>query len=139
MPRAGVKRLVQGRAVGAGRAPPSAGRLVERRHSARPATSSRSSDGFGAILWFARTLSGRQVVDLSTLIRRQSVPMITLVLHLLRLVPFLCGGHRQLALENLALRQQLTVYKRGATRPKLRRTDRLFPLKRFVKSTVCWS
>jgi hypothetical protein len=32
--------------------------------------------------------------------------MITLVLHLLRLFPFLCGGHRELALENLALRQQ---------------------------------
>ena len=28
--------------------------------------------------------------------------MITLLLHLLRLLPFLCGGHRQLALENLA-------------------------------------
>jgi hypothetical protein len=41
--------------------------------------------------------------------------MITLVLHLLRLVPFLCGGHRQLALENLALRQQLAVYKRTVT------------------------
>jgi hypothetical protein len=52
--------------------------------------------------------------------------MITLLLHLLRLLPFVCGGHRQLALENLALRQQLAVYKRTATRPKLRRTDRLF-------------
>ena len=52
--------------------------------------------------------------------------MITLLLHLLRLLPFLCGDHRQLALENLALRQQLAVYKRTATRPKLRRTDRLF-------------
>jgi hypothetical protein len=31
--------------------------------------------------------------------------MITLLLHLLRLFPFLCGGQRQLALENLALRQ----------------------------------
>ena len=29
--------------------------------------------------------------------------MITLLLQLLRLLPFLCGGHRQLALENLAL------------------------------------
>ena len=29
--------------------------------------------------------------------------MITLLLHLLRLLPFLCGG-RQLALENLAFR-----------------------------------
>ncbi|HEV8640837.1 MAG TPA: integrase core domain-containing protein [Methylomirabilota bacterium] len=52
--------------------------------------------------------------------------MITLLLHLLRLLPFLCSGHRQLALENLALRHQLAVYKRTATRPKLRTTDRLF-------------
>jgi hypothetical protein len=28
--------------------------------------------------------------------------MITTLLHLLRVFPFLCGGHRQLALENLA-------------------------------------
>jgi hypothetical protein len=51
--------------------------------------------------------------------------MITLVLHLLRLLPFLCGGHRQLALENLALRQQLAVYKRTVRRPRLRTMDRL--------------
>jgi hypothetical protein len=31
--------------------------------------------------------------------------MISTLLHLVRLFPFLCGGHRQLALENLALRQ----------------------------------
>ena len=35
--------------------------------------------------------------------------MITTLLHLLRLFPFLCDGHRQLALENLAVRQQLAV------------------------------
>jgi hypothetical protein len=52
--------------------------------------------------------------------------MITTLLHLLRLVPFLCGGHRPLALENLALRQQLAVYKRTASRPRLHRSDRLF-------------
>jgi hypothetical protein len=52
--------------------------------------------------------------------------MITLVLHLLRLLPFLCGGHRRLAIENLALRQQLAVYKRTAPRLRLRTTDRLF-------------
>jgi putative transposase len=52
--------------------------------------------------------------------------VITLVLHLLRLIPFLVGGHRQLALENLALRQQLAVYKRTMPRPKLYTTDRLF-------------
>jgi putative transposase len=51
--------------------------------------------------------------------------MITLLLHVLRLLPFLCGGHRQLALENLALRHQLAVYKRTVIRPKLRTTDRL--------------
>ena len=51
--------------------------------------------------------------------------MITLLLHLLRLLPFLCGGHRQLALENLALRQQLAVYKRTTNRPRLQRSDRL--------------
>src|SRR6267143_5222431 len=52
--------------------------------------------------------------------------MITLLLHVLRVLPFLCGGHRQLALENLALRHQLAVYERTATRPKLRTTGRLF-------------
>src|SRR6266699_1399613 len=51
--------------------------------------------------------------------------MITLLLHLLRILPFLFGGHRQLALENLALRQQLAVYKRTVPRPKLCTTDRL--------------
>jgi hypothetical protein len=40
----------------------------------------------------------------------------TLLLHCLRLFPFLCGGPRQLALENLVLRQQLAVYKRTVTR-----------------------
>jgi hypothetical protein len=42
--------------------------------------------------------------------------MITLLLHLLRLLPFLCGGHRQVALENLGLRQQLAMYKRTVFR-----------------------
>ena len=52
--------------------------------------------------------------------------MITLLFHLLRLLPFLCGGHRQLALENLALRHRLAAYRRTKRRPKLRMTDRLF-------------
>src|SRR5881409_1200304 len=61
--------------------------------------------------------------------------MITLLLHLLRLLPILCGGHRQVALENLALRQQLVVYKRTATRPRIRETDRLF----WVWLTRIWT
>jgi putative transposase len=52
--------------------------------------------------------------------------VITLVLHLLRLLPFLVGSNRQVALENLALRQQLAVYKRMAPRPRLHTMDRLF-------------
>src|SRR5437879_626449 len=52
--------------------------------------------------------------------------MILLLFHLLRVLPFLFGGHRQLALENVALRHQLAVYKRTVTRPRLCRTDRFF-------------
>jgi len=37
--------------------------------------------------------------------------MIILLLHVLRLLPSLCGGQHELALESLALRQQLAVYK----------------------------
>src|SRR6266404_2798638 len=42
--------------------------------------------------------------------------MVTLLFHLLRLLPVLCGGHRQVALENLALRHQLAVYKKMVNR-----------------------
>jgi putative transposase len=38
----------------------------------------------------------------------------------------LCGCHRQVALENLALRHQLAVYKKMVNRPKLLGSDRLF-------------
>ena len=61
--------------------------------------------------------------------------MISTLLHLFRLFPFLCGGHRQLALENLALRHQLAVYKRTLPRPRLHRTDRLF----WVGLTRVWT
>src|SRR5918996_529066 len=61
--------------------------------------------------------------------------MIILLFHLLRLLPFLFGGHRQLALENLALRQQLIVYKRTVTRPRLRKTDRIF----WVRLARAWA
>src|SRR2546427_1170437 len=52
--------------------------------------------------------------------------MISILLHMFRLFPFLCGGHRQLAVENLALRHQLAVFKRTVTRPRLRSSDRIF-------------
>jgi hypothetical protein len=77
-------------------------------------------------LSFAKTSSVWQVVDLPVIVWPQSRLVITLLLHLLRLLPFLVGGHRQIALENPALRQQLTVYKRAVPRPRLCRADRLF-------------
>src|SRR5258708_18775506 len=52
--------------------------------------------------------------------------MVTLLLRLLQLLPLLCGAHRHVALENLAVRPQLAVSKRTLTRPKVRRSDRLF-------------
>jgi hypothetical protein len=76
-------------------------------------------------LSLAKIPPAEQVVDLSVLIRHHPSSMITLLLHLLRLLPFLCGGHHQLALENLALRQQLAVYRRTVSRPRLCTTDRL--------------
>src|SRR5213594_1367235 len=52
--------------------------------------------------------------------------MVTLLLRLLRLLPLFCGAHRHLALENLALRHQLAVYKKTMARPKVCTSDRLF-------------
>ena len=45
---------------------------------------------------------------------------------LLRSIGLICGGHRAIVLENLALRQQLAVLTRTVKRPQLRSTDRLF-------------
>jgi hypothetical protein len=45
---------------------------------------------------------------------------------LLRAVISSLAGHRQLALENLALRQQIAVLQRSAKRPHLKKRDRLF-------------
>src|SRR5436309_14138416 len=52
--------------------------------------------------------------------------MVTRLLRLLRLLPLFCCAHRHLALENLALRHQLAVYKKTVARPKVCRSDRLF-------------
>ena len=45
------------------------------------------------------------------------------------------GNIKELALENLALRQQLTVLKRQYPRPRLRRADRIF----WVWLSTVWS
>ena len=51
--------------------------------------------------------------------------MFTLFCSLIRLL-ILPGNRGEIALENLALRQQLAVYKRHCPRPRLRKGDRLF-------------
>ena len=52
--------------------------------------------------------------------------MLTALVVALRSLALCCQGHRAVALENLALRQQLAVFKRTVKRPPLRSRDRLF-------------
>ena len=52
--------------------------------------------------------------------------MLNGILVAIRFVILLLGGHKQVALENAALRQQLAVFKRDVKRPRLLRRDRLF-------------
>ena len=52
--------------------------------------------------------------------------MLTALLVLLRSIGLICRGHRAVALENLALRQQLAALTRTVKRPQLRMRDRLF-------------
>ena len=46
--------------------------------------------------------------------------MLTALMVLLRSLGLICGGHRAVVLENLALRQQLAVLTRTVKRPQLR-------------------
>src|SRR6266851_3207532 len=52
--------------------------------------------------------------------------MLATLVVFLRTLGLLCSGHRAVALENLALRQQLWVLRRTVRRPHLRTSDRLF-------------
>ena len=52
--------------------------------------------------------------------------MLAAVVVLLRSLRLICSGHRAVALENLGLRQQLSVFRRTVRRPQLRTGDRLF-------------
>jgi len=52
--------------------------------------------------------------------------MLARVIRVLHLLTVLAGGHRALALENLALRRQLAMYRRTRPRPALRWAERLF-------------
>src|SRR6266487_6622659 len=52
--------------------------------------------------------------------------MLHALLVALRSLVLICRGHRAVALENLALRQQVAVFKRAARRSQRRHRDRLF-------------
>ena len=52
--------------------------------------------------------------------------MLAALVVVLRSLALICGGHRAVVLENLALRQHLAVFKRTVNRPQLRHRDRLF-------------
>jgi len=52
--------------------------------------------------------------------------MLAAILYLSRVLLLIFGGHRAVALENLALRQQPAIYKRKSKRPRLARRDRWF-------------
>jgi hypothetical protein len=62
--------------------------------------------------------------------------VLAILLWITRGLALACRGHRELVLENLALRQQLHVLKRSRKRPDLRTRDRLFWTQRsFPRST----
>jgi putative transposase len=52
--------------------------------------------------------------------------VLEILLVLVRTLALACRGHRELVLENLALRQQLAAFKRRGPRPQLSTRDRLF-------------
>ena len=51
--------------------------------------------------------------------------MLAALVVLVRSLALICRGHRAVALENLALRQQVAVFRRAVKRPTLRSRDRL--------------
>jgi hypothetical protein len=85
----------------------------------------RASDTLRSCLSLANTWAPISPVDF--LIKSTTGSrMLTALMVLLRSLRLICGGHRAVVLENLALRQQLAVLTRTVTRPQLRATDRLF-------------
>jgi len=71
-------------------------------------------------------LDRRNRVDFSISYREQSTDMPEFLLRLVRLVWLFARGQQALVLENIALRQQLAVFKRHRKCPRLNRSDRVF-------------
>ena len=60
--------------------------------------------------------------------------MLTALVVVLRSIGLICRGHRAVARENLALRQQMAAFTRTTKRPQLRPRDRLF----WILLAKCW-
>ena len=67
-----------------------------------------------------------ETIDIPQPNTRHSPVMVLTILRLVSLIPIALRLRSDLALENLALRQQLTILKRQLRRPRLRRSDRCF-------------
>src|ERR1044071_3214155 len=67
-----------------------------------------------------------EYIDFSTAWKGQSGNMLAILLGLFRLIWLFGRGHQAVVLENLALRQQLAIYKRTKKRPQLMARDRWF-------------
>src|SRR5206468_6865863 len=52
--------------------------------------------------------------------------MLNAILSLFRMILLILGGYEQIALENLALREQLAIFQRSVRHPKVRLMDRVF-------------
>src|SRR6266481_6493120 len=52
--------------------------------------------------------------------------MLNAILSLFRMILLILGGYEQVALENLALREQLAIFQRSFRHPEIRQKDRLF-------------
>ncbi len=52
--------------------------------------------------------------------------MLNAIFRVLRFIVLILAGHKEIALENAALRQQLTIRKREQPRPKLRHSDKIW-------------
>src|SRR6476659_9934457 len=61
--------------------------------------------------------------------------MVAGLIHVVRLLIVLASRHRTLVLENVALRQQLAVYRRTRAKPAVRWSDRLF----WIGLRLAWS
>jgi hypothetical protein len=73
-------------------------------------------------------------IDISTACKEQSGNMLAILLGWFRLIWLFGRGHHAVVLENLALRQQLAIYKRTKKRPRLVGRDRWF----WIALSAAW-